>query len=260
MAEIVKFTATKLATTGKKGILKPDATGAYTIVLGGLNVYNSAKEYYPGAGATDLFEKSSIFQRRVANGCLKAELGHPKRLPGMSDDAFINRILSIYEDCVCAAIVEVWLDFNYGKNNPQFNNPNLIAIMGRVKPAGPHAAVLKSSLDDPEQNVCFSIRALTRDFQANGRVNRVLQTIVSWDMVNEPGIHIANKWDTPTMEAFGVETIEENLFSARSLSMAANRIMSSPIAMESDRMLAGEVLGRFASYGKHSQQRFGASW
>jgi hypothetical protein len=197
----IKFTATKLAAKGKKGVLPFDENGYYTMPIGGLNVYNSAGQYYTLEGAKQLFEASSIFMRRVQNGCLKAEVGHPKRLPGQSMDDYMSRILSIEETNTCAHFKEIWLDESYGKNNPQFKNPNMVAIMAKVKPSGPKGDSLRASFENPDENVCFSIRSLTRDYFEKGQCYRVLQQVVTWDFVTEAGIHIANKWDSPALES-----------------------------------------------------------
>lgn len=197
----VKFTSTKLKATGKQGTLKSDDSGYYEVVLGGLNAYNSMGEYYIAKGATDLFEKSHMFMRRVANGNLKGELGHPARLPGQSEEAYISMLFRVTESRVCMHIKEVWLDFDYGKNHPELKNPQLVAIMGKIAPSGPHGEALKKSLDNPDENVCFSIRALTMDYYQGGKVTRVLDKIQCWDVVTEPGISISNKYDSPSLES-----------------------------------------------------------
>lgn len=206
----VKFTATKLANKGKEGILKPDEQGYYTIVIGGLNIFNSVGEYYTADGAKQLFEQSSTFMRRIQNGCLKGELGHPKRLPSMDMDSYLRRIMTIEETNVCCHFKEVWLDEQYGRNHPEFKNPSLIAIMAKIKPSGPKGPSLQQSLENPNENVCFSIRAFTKDYAVRGVTHRVLDQIMTFDKVEEPGIFIANKWDTPSLESLSNMVITEN--------------------------------------------------
>lgn len=207
----VKFTATKLEALGKKGVLTPDANGYYELVIGGLNVLNSAGEYYTLDKAKELFEESSVFMRRVKSGNLRGEMGHPKKQPSQTMNDFFSRILSIDENNVCCHFSEVWLDENYGKNNPQFNNPNLVAIMAKVKPSGPKGHILEQSLKNCKENTCFSIRALTRDFMVHGKTHRVLQQIVCWDYVNEPGIMVANKYDSPALETVSDIQLTESI-------------------------------------------------
>ena len=205
----IKFSSTRILPTGKKGIIKPDANGYYTTILGGLNCYNSAGAYYPASDEVrKLFEDSSILMRRIKKGVLKAELGHPKQTPGMSDMDYYQRIMDIDEKCVCAHISEIWLDEEFGKNHPEYNNPNLIAIVGRVAPSGPYGHVLKRSMENPEENSCFSIRSITEDRWEHGRVNKTIKTIVCWDMVLEPGLALATKYDSPALESFNNNAVD----------------------------------------------------
>lgn len=234
----IKFTATKLAGTGKQGILRPDADGYYEMVVGGLNILNSAGEYYLLAGARWLFDKSSIFQRRVANGCLKAETGHPKMENGMTYKQYVSRIFSIEETNVCAHFKEIWLDESYGSKNPALGNPTMTAIMAKVKPTGPKGAGLESALNNPHENVCFSIRAVTKDHYERGQCYRVLDNIVTFDWVTEPGISIATKWSSPALESMVNEVLVEDVVR----SIVNDR---KGFAMEDSAAFAAQVLGTF---------------
>lgn len=236
----VRFSATKLKAINKKGILTPDDNGYYTLPIGGLNAWNSARQYYTLKGAEQLFKESSILMRRIQSGNLKAELGHPMPEKGMSDNDYLNRVLTIKEDNVVAHIAEVWLDMDFGKKNPQLRNPDLVAVMGRVRPSGPHADVLQRSFDNPEENVCFSVRGLTRDFYERGVCRRVLTTIVTWDCVTEPGINIANKWDAPALEEMSNKS-----FSSKALESITED--QTGIATESSKEIAREALESFKS-------------
>lgn len=195
-----KYTETVFSSQNKKGVLTPDENGYYTVVLGGLNTYNSAGEFYTAGKAEAIFENSSSFQRRVQGGALYAELGHPKKAPGMSLDEYYRRVLSIEETNICAHISEVWLDPDFGRKNPQRDNPNIIAIMGKIKPTGPHAEVVKTAFENPKQNPAFSIRSITDNEMVGGRMEKTLSTIITFDYVLEPGIAIAKKSENPSME------------------------------------------------------------
>lgn len=201
----VQFTYTSLAGTGKKGVLPKDENGYRIQPIGALNCFNSAGEYYPLARARELFESSSAFMRRVRSACLKSEEGHPKRAPGMSDEDFIRRVLSIDERNVCAHISDVWLDFD---NIKGADGKPVIAIMGKIKPAGPHAAALEASYDNPHEDVCFSIRAFTEDKYVAGCKQRTLVEVVTFDRVTEPGIATSRKWKSPSLEAMGETVIK----------------------------------------------------
>lgn len=195
----VQFTCTSLAGTGKKGVLPKDEYGYRILPIGALNCFNSAGEYYPLARAKDLFERSSSFMRRVASGCLKSEEGHPKPLPGMSSEDFIRRVLSIDEKNVCAHISDVWLNFDGAVRDK--SGRAVIAIMGKIKPAGPHAAALEESFENPHEDVCFSIRSFTEDKMVAGTKQRTLVEVVTFDRVTEPGIGTSRKYYAPSLES-----------------------------------------------------------
>lgn len=200
-ASIVRFTATRLAARGKKGIMKVNADGYYEICLGALNILNFNGDFWCLDGAEALFKNSSILMRRIREGNLKSEEGHPKFLPGMTVDQFVARNMHIEETNVCAHIGEVWLDADYGKNLGEAMYRNAVGIIGLVKPAGPLGDSLKESFDNPKENVNFSIRSVTNDHIERGRRFKVLSKIITWDHVTEPGIAVANKYDTLSTES-----------------------------------------------------------
>lgn len=201
----IRFTCTSLVGTNKKGILPPDKDGYRYMPVGALNVVNSAgQRYVASGGARELFE-SGPFKRRVKRGALRSEVGHPIRQPGMSDDDYIQRIMTIVEANVCAHIAEIELDFNTFKNE----GDGLIAIMAKIAPSGPHAAMLERSFSNPNENVCFSIRAFTSDYTQRGVVHRILRNVITFDYVNEPGIHIAEKFKSPSLESFSEDVFTE---------------------------------------------------
>lgn len=243
--DIIKFTETIFSDQGKTGLLKPDSDGYYSIVLGALNTYNSAGEYYTAEGVIQLFENSSHLMRRIKNGSLYAELGHPKKVPGMSMDEFYNRIITIDETNICGHISELSLDFNYGKNNPQFNNPDMIAIIGKVKPAGAKAQALQLALENSKQNAAFSIRGLTENKYKNGRVERKLTNIITWDHVVEPGINIACKAHTPGLESAGsnllIKELNDNIIDKETLRRVVKNNIEF-VATEDNRALFNDIL------------------
>lgn len=244
---IVKFTGTVLPNINKKGILTPDANGYYTFIVGGLNCFNSAGEYYTAKGATQLFENSSHLMRRISNGALFGELGHPKKDPSMSADDFYKRVFTLEEKNICCHFSEVWLDFAYGRNNPQVNNTELVAIMAKVKPSGPHASALESSITNTQENVAFSIRGITENKYRNGRVERTLTQIVTWDRVIEPGINIANKWASPVLE----ELSDVYINTDKLLQVAKNNQTSS-MASEDSHAVFREVIEKYTIKNKPS--------
>lgn len=221
------YSCTALLGTNKKGTLRCDPDGYYDVVLGALDYWNSAGAFYAYQPAKKLFEDSSALQRRVAKGVLRGELGHPKKLPGMTDRQYLMRILEIDEKCVSHHIKEVTIDESNVKDK---QGNSVIAIMGRVKPAGPYAQALADSLENPNENTCFSIRSITEDI-IDSRGNRIkhLVEIVTWDAVNEPGLAIANKYDAPALESLFDRPLDRE-----QLILAKNMAMGSGVGMESD--------------------------
>lgn len=195
----VRFSCTALAGTAKQGILPKDADGYYTMPVGGLNVFNSIGDYYPYEGAKALFQNSSAFMRRIKTGCLKGEYGHPKMLPGQSMESFAQRVMTIDEQKTCVHFSDIWLDFDKVKD--ETGRP-VVAIMAKLKPTGPFGPALESSLQNPKEEVCFSIRAFTEDIRVNGVKHRNLREVVVWDHVVEPGISIAKKYKAPALESY----------------------------------------------------------
>lgn len=203
----LKFTQTVY--NGKKGILPPpDSDGYYTVIVGALNCFNSAGEYYVGEGVVEAFSQSSLFQDRVRSGSLYAEVGHPVREPGSTFADYYARVLNIRETNICGHFSEVWLDLNYGRVNKELNNPEMIAIFAKVKPCGIHAQVLQTSIETPQQNTAFSVRGITDNKERNGRVERKLTNIITFDHVYKPGIKIASKASVPGLES---DTVRLNM-------------------------------------------------
>lgn len=199
----IKFACTALAGVNKSGNLRQNDQGYYPMVVGALNMYNSAGEYYDYEPAAALFHESSQLQRRAARANLRGEYGHPKPLPGQTNNDFAIRVMSIYEDRVSHHIMELTLDFENFKDAK--GNP-IIAIIGLIKPAGPMGKFLEDSIKNPNENVCFSIRAFTDDHRVGLVLHRHLKTVVTWDYVNEPGLSVAEKWNSPALESQMIHT------------------------------------------------------
>ena len=198
MAKAV-YRCTALVGVNKKGIVKADPDGYYDVILGAFDYYNTNGAFYAFEPAKKLLEESSILMRRVRKGVLHGERGHPKQLPGMSEDAFIRRALAIDETNISHHIKDIEID---SENVVDKSGKKIIAVRGRIKPFGPGGADLAASLENPHQNTCFSIRSFTTDVHEGLlHVKNVIE-IITWDWVVEPGLAIANKFDFPSMEDF----------------------------------------------------------
>lgn len=245
MSTVAKFTETIYRDQNKKGVLPaPDSNGYYTLMIGALNCYNTSREYYVANNAIKLFHESSPFMRRIQAGCLYAELGHPRRTPGMSYADFYSRMIDIDEKNVCAHFAEVWLDTSYGRKNPDANNSDMVAIFAKVKPHGPHAATLQASLDTPQQNTSFSIRGITDNHERNGRIERELTTVITFDHVVMPGIPRACKAFAPGLESSNLvlESGQDVVVQYDLLKNVVSHIRRpGSVATESSRMVADEL-------------------
>ena len=232
----VHYGCTALIGTNKVGKLQPDENDWYPMVLGALEYENSVGDIYTLSSAQEFFKEGSSLIRRIQNGQLRAEYGHPKKEPGMTDRQYLERILTIEETRVCAHIKEVFIDFNNVKD-PKTGR-TIIAIRGKVKPSGPYGQYLKEMLDDPDMNVAFSVRSLTMNRMVGFRQHKDFTQIVTWDYVTEPGLAPANKYSVPQLESLNPDfgfTFEDVKYVAK---------QKAHYSMESA-TLANELLAKF---------------
>lgn len=207
MANQITYRCTALLGTNKKGVLKPDANGYYTVTVGGFNVHNYGGAYYPLGQAEKLFQDSGALMRRVKAGVVRGELGHPRQ-EGMSSNDYFRRLNEIHEDKVCCHFADVTLDYDNYKSKSGFP---IVAVVARLKPGGPFGQVLRESLDNPEEETCFSVRAAVVPAMEGGREVRYVEDIVTWDYVNEGGIAIARKYYSMALEGMGAADLGDNL-------------------------------------------------
>lgn len=179
-----------------------DKSGYHLLILGAVNVYNSAGEYYLGEGIEQILGGGDVvLSRRAKSGSLKGEQGHPKWLKGMTKDEFFARNATILESNTCAHFKNVYAeqtDIDSG-----FMGRKVILIRGWVKGAGVGGVGLDRDLNNPEVNVAFSVRSFTKPGMLNGVKTKRIVQLVTWDHVLEPGIEYATKWKT-----IGIETRE----------------------------------------------------
>lgn len=183
------------------GAIKPDAEGCYTVILGGLNILptSAAGAPYAHPESSHAFSNESILLRKIAAGSLMAEMDHPDRSKYATEDAFDRRLSLYKKKHQCAEIRAVWLDES--KDVAKVLPPNLIwgartpvFIMGKVKPMGPNGDLLKKQLDDPNSNVFFSMRTISRERFIGGIKYYVLDLLTGFDWVSEGGLAVSNKW------------------------------------------------------------------
>ncbi len=95
--------------------------------------------------------------------------------------------------------------------------------------------MLERSLKNKSENVCFSIRSFTDDYNDRGITKRILRTIVTWDMVNEPGLSVAEKFQSPALES------SDLILSRGSIERGMRQAAAIGVATESARMNADEL-------------------
>ena len=236
----ILFEQTKLSAFGKTGHQTPDENGYYELVLGALNVYNNSRAwYYTAQGAKELFGPGSLLHLKIANGCLRGEVDHPKQMPGEKLETFYQRMMEIDLNNVCCHFKSLWLDENFGKMHPEYNNPEMVAIMGKVKPSGAKGAMLKEAFENADENVCFSIRSLADEQIVRGKRIRALRELITIDYVNEGGILVASKWDSPATESISSAPMLEKV-----LERCSTKNTSNAFALESAQT-ADYFLGKY---------------
>lgn len=240
----IKFTETVFTESGKQGILVPDANGYFTVLVGALNSYNSMGEFYTAEQAIELFSKTAHLMRRIQNGALFSELGHPKRLPGQSVDSFYNRIITIEETNICSHIAEIELDMDYGRKNPKLGAPNMIALIAKVKPTGARGHVVADAFANAKQSAAYSIRGITDNKTIAGKVIRFLTNVITFDFVMEPGIAIATKMNAPSLESLVGRTSEiiDTVIDKDVLRRVLEVSMNSNFATESTRDIHSSIM------------------
>ena len=202
---ISNLVCTSYLGVNKKGIIRPNADGAYTCVIGGFNCFNNTEEYYELERSKPLFLENSLLQTNARNRSLKGEYGHPKPEIGQDATSFLQRALRIEETKVSHCFSKIWLE-EAGRDR---RGRPVVMVMGDVIPCGPYGDPLRKDFETPLVNVCFSVRALTDPQIWRRERRRVMTRVMTYDYVNLPGIEFATKYDSPTMEGFQKDVEQE---------------------------------------------------
>jgi hypothetical protein len=233
----VTFGCNALIGTNKVGELHPDKDGYREVILGSFDAFSQNGGYYPWEAAKAAFEQSSAMMQRVRGGNQRGEVGHPHYQPGMTKMQYINRILTIAEPNICVQIAEFRIDDTLFRNK---NGEKMVTVLGKVIPSGVHHEYLERQFANPKENVCFSLRALTKDVNENGQLVRHLGELVTYDQVNEGGMAEASKYNSPALESkvftFDIDPTEINTMDTHGVATesvdALNRIMQVSVQLE----------------------------
>lgn len=205
-----KFKVVLSATSYKPkiGALQKDKDGYYLVRLGAFNVFNSQGAFYIAKGVRDLIEnENSIFHRRLKKGYLVGEMGHPRMKPGMSVQEFMQRNGRMEPDNVAFHVKDIVITQTGETVESMGNYGDILLVEGWIKPSGPKGPFLKEALDNPHQNVAFSVRSISTDTMVNGIKIKETKAILGWDWVDEPGINNANKFDSINNKVVNTESL-----------------------------------------------------
>jgi hypothetical protein len=232
-----RMSCTTLLGLNKSGTLKPDSNGYYEVVLSALDYPNGVGAIYRASSAYKMLEQSSSLSRKIKDGQLYGEWGHPKP-DGLSSEQYLSRMYQVYEERTSHHFKEVWIEANGLKDK---NGRSYVGIMGLVKPAGELGHLLKDSFENNIENTAFSIRSITDNYM-NRRTNTVEKEfveIICWDKVNEPGLKPASKYSSPGLESFSLDLGDMPL-SERLLKDILSDASRSVISLESNALFSIE--------------------
>jgi hypothetical protein len=209
MSKIITFGSTVLEGTGKRGILHPMEPGGqyYLINAGGFNIENRGGiKYRFNDYLRECMRPESDLNRRVAEGQVQCELGHPPQYyyewvqgrivqtPITDIFQWIHRLRTVLEPNVCGKIRKIHWIMTGGEHDPVYNKIE-------VRPFGVHKQILEDSLTDPDNNTAFSMRTVTKPQKMGDRVREV-DYFSTYDLVIEPGMLHACKFRTDGLESF----------------------------------------------------------
>lgn len=191
-----------LAGNGKKGILKQLDNGYYEIILGAFAAFGNGGWLYDANAALRYMQNDREFIQLLENRRLRSEWGHPRREPGMSDQQWFIRICEIMENNVSSHIRRIRVSMDTVKDE---RGRCVAAVIGEVRPSGPHEAAFGRMLENPDEDVNYSIRCFAHKNFRN--MTKHINRIITWDSVFDPGIKVASKYKTPSLESKDVSVI-----------------------------------------------------
>lgn len=200
---MLQFECNALAGINKVGQLKQDGNGYYYVTFAALNFFNAARIFYDYELSEHVFKPESSFMRKLLGGKLYSEVEHPDppiKDPNHPDfmQLYIERNRFIDMRNACGHIRHV--DVN--PSSEMVNGKPVYIISGWIKPEGVHAATLKSLLDNPRANLCFSLRSIINDRNVRGVRTRQIEELITFDMVTEGGLSKATKYESPGLESY----------------------------------------------------------
>lgn len=186
-----------LAESGKRGILRPMDDDSpfpyYKLRAGGFNILNrTGITYTLNQYVKECSREGSDFDRRVTNGQMYGELGHPKQyylekingqvVRTQITDVFewIMRLKTMEESNLAMHIRKVHFIYTGGDRDPVYND---IEVCGY----GPWKDIFNDAMQNPDINGAISIRTVTKP-QAPGSTIREVDYWSTYDLVPEQGM------------------------------------------------------------------------
>lgn len=235
--------------TLKKGILKQLDNGYYEIILGAFAAFGNGGWIYDEATAMRYIENDRDFLAELKGGRMYSEWGHPVRLPGQSDADWFARICSILETNTSSHIRAIKLSFNTVTDE---KGRKVVAVIGEVKPAGYKADEFRLLLENPHADVAYSIRSFARRDFATSRKH--ITKIITWDSVTTPGIAVASKYNTPSLESKDVTLILDKVEVEFNLQRLRNNVPEAMNAESFESMPHVKILNSLYEEHKRSIQ------
>lgn len=189
----LEFSNVLLSQTGKKGVLKQLDGGYYEILLGAFGTTGNGGWFYNTESAMRYVRSDREFLYMLNSGRLRSEYGHPVRTPGMTDAEWFVRVNTIFEPNVSSHIRKIDFSSDLVKDA---KGRAVVAIIGQVRPYDDR---FRQQLENPHEDVNYSVRSFAkRDFR---NMQKHVTKIITWDSVFDPGIKVASKYSTPSLES-----------------------------------------------------------
>ena len=249
----------KAPTSGRETFVK-DSDGYYTVNLGGINVFNTRKEFYRHQNPDQLFSDpqggNNLFYKRLTSGYLIGEANHPSYTKGMSNLDWYSRNIKLAIENAAFHIKEIILNPISGVAPiPDSGRP--VRVLGKIKPSGKHGAGLESMLQNPNQNVAFSVRCITDNKVINGYVVKDVISIITYDWVDAPGIPECNKWSTIAREDNDLTLIKlDDLLNNKEF------VKEAELALENDdeKQFHRDLVKKIKTITRHNNKSFLDRW
>jgi hypothetical protein len=194
-----------VACFGPNTELEVDNDGYRRLIVGAFNLASRNGPIYPLTKTVQqIFEGSSAFMRNVREGNLRGELSHPS-IQGLSMVQIINRLNFIDPKFVAVHYrsfeAPTEIKDEYGKS--------IHVVYAWLKPSGPYHDTLERRLNNRAENCAFSVRSLTDEIVEKGQRKKLITDIITYDVVEAPGMKCTTKFDTLETQERGVIGLEE---------------------------------------------------